>query len=270
MSWATTIFVVVALPILTVAALVGHRIWADQRTERRLGLNRGRTYLRLERRRRAVDRWAARRKQRRPGRAGRTGEVLAGVHDLSCTLAFAITYVLAPGSQADKLFIATAVFVTANALVFVVSRNFEQGMLLVAWVSRLTIVAMGGLTLWLQDETFIKMNRTLYFGLLAAWSAATVVAGTPRLQRFAFGGRHRDITAKGWQSLTLFSACACAALALVNELIWRNFSTSFWVGFQVWGWVLAELMLLPLAMPLFTRHQCNRKNEESGGAEASQ
>lgn len=249
MSGAAIAFVTSALAIVTLVVLVIRRVWVDLRTERRRGLNR--------------------RPAPTQGRAGHTGETLAGVHDLSCTLAFAIAYVLAPGPQADKLFAATAVFVAANALVFVVSRNFEQGMLLVAWVSRLTIVVMGGLALWLQDETFIKMNRTLYFGLLAGWSAASLVAGAPRLQRFASREHLRDVTVGGWRLLTLFSACACAVLALVNEVIWRNFSTGFWVAFQVWGWVLAELVLLPLAMPLFTRQGYNRKHEESRGSEAS-
>lgn len=242
MSVAATIGVVIALAILTPIALVFRRVWADLRTERRRGLNRS-AGGRMEE------------------RADHSGETLAGVHDLICTLAFAIAYVSVPGSQEDKLFVATAVFVAANAVLFIVSRNFEQGMLLIPWVSRLTIVVMGGLTLWLQDETFIKMNRTLYFGLLAAWSAGSLVAGAPRLQRFASKEHLRDLTTGRWRLLTLFSACSCAGLAVVNEVIWRNFSTGFWVAFQVWGWVLAELILLPLAMPLLSRHK--RKDGET-------
>ena len=181
-------------------------------------------------------------------------EVLAGVHDLSLTLFFAGTYLAAPLLHQNPLFAATAIYVILNALAFAVSRNFEEGLLLVAWVSRLTIVVMGTLTLWLHDPTFIKMNRTLYFGLLAAWSEGSILIGPPRLQRFSARDNLRGVTYKGWRRLTHFAACAAVLLAMLNELVWRFTSTGFWVAFQVWGWILAEMLILPLSMPILTRN----------------
>jgi intracellular septation protein len=181
-------------------------------------------------------------------------EVLAGTHDLSCTLLFAVTYLVAPFLHQNPLFAATAVYVIANAFAFAVSRNFEEGMLLVAWVSRLTIVVMGTLTRWLHDPTFIKMNRTFYFGLLAIWSVGSVLIGPPRLQRFSARESLRSVTFRGWRRLTLFAACASLLMAALNEIVWRYTSTGFWVAFQVWGWILAEIIILPLSMPILTRH----------------
>lgn len=251
-TWAI-IAGVLGLAILTAVALFCRRAWLDVREERRRGIN--------------SDLVTARLKAQLKEQKARKGEVLAGIHDLSLTLLFAMTYLAAPLLDVEPLFAATAVYVAVNALVFVISRNFQQGMILVAWVSRLTIVLMGVLTLWLQDETFIKMNRTLYFGLLAAWSAGSVLAGAPRLQRFGGKESLRGVTPEGWRLLTLFSACACAALALVNEFVWRNFSTGFWVAFQVWGWVLAEVVILPLAMPLFSRHGADYKKGQKEAAQ---
>jgi intracellular septation protein len=233
-----------ALTILTAVALLFRRIWVDREVERRRGLNR---------------RVAARTGDRNV----RKGEVLAGTHDLGLTLIFAAAYLASPLLDLEPLFAATAVYVAANALLFVVSRNFGQGMFLVAWVSRLTIVAMGALALWWHDETFIKMNRTVYFGILAAWSIGSVLTTSPRLQRFSVRDHFKDVTAEGWRALTLFAGCACALLAAVNELVWRNFPTGFWVAFQIWGWLLAELILSPLAMPLFRQHGYVRKIKTS-------
>ncbi len=249
MNLAVIAYVVIALAILTASGLVFHRIWADLRVEGRRGLNRP---------------VAARIKDG----TIRKGEVLAGTHDLSLILIFAAAYLASPLLNLDPLFAATAVYVAANALVFVVSRNFEQGMFIVAWVSRLTIVAMGSLTLWWQDETFIKMNRTVYFGILAAWSTGSLLTAFPRLQRFSVREHLKDVTPQGWRTLTLFAGCACTLLAAVNEIVWRNFSTGFWVAFQIWGWGLAEVVLSLLAMPVFKRH--GHVARKSRGGEVSE
>ena len=248
MNLATLAYAVFALAILTTVGLVLRRIWVELGVERQRGLNR-----------RVATNFR--------DRTLPQGEVLAGIHDVSLTLLFAAAYLASSWLSLEPLFAATALFVAANALVFVVSRNFEQGMLLVAWVSRLTIVAMGALTLWWHDETFIKMNRTVYFGILAAWSIGSLLTNSPRLQRFKEREHLKDVTPEGWRALTLFAGCACALLAAINELVWRNFSTGFWVAFQIWGWVLAEVVFSLLAMPLFTRHGYVRKNQGSRAAE---
>jgi hypothetical protein len=49
-------------------------------------------------------------------------------------------------------------------------------------------------------------------------------------------------------------------------MIRRNFSTGFWVAFQLGSWVLAEPVLLPLAMPLFTRRGRKPRHEEFRGS----
>jgi intracellular septation protein len=225
---------VIGVPIVVGEALMARRLSLDLAEARRRGLNSG-----------AFDRW-----RDRPKRS----EVLASTHDLCLTTLFALTYVLAPLLQRPALFTATAVYVGANALVFIVSRNFRQSMLLVAWVSRVAIVGTGALTLWLHDDTFIKMNRTLSFGILALWSAASVMIGRPRLERFALKKNLQNVSAEGWRALTVFSAQACTALALLNELIWRNLSTGFWVAFQLWGWILAELLLWLVTLPLLREY----------------
>ena len=225
---------VIGAPVVVGEALMARRLSLDLAEARRRGLNSG-----------AFDRW-----HDRPRRT----EVLAGTHDLSLTLLFALTYVVAPLLHRPALLTATAVYAGANAIVFIVSRNFKQSMLLVAWLSRATVIATGALTLWLHDDTYIKMNRTISFGILALWSAWSVMAGKPRLQRFSVKKNLQNASREGWRALTVFSAQACVVLALLNEVVWRNSSTGFWVAFQLWGWLLAELLLWFLSLPLLREY----------------
>jgi len=41
----------------------------------------------------------------------------------------------------------------------------------------------------------------------------------------------------GWNILTKRWGFFFVAMALLNEIIWRNFSTNFWVSFKVFGFL---------------------------------
>ena len=49
-----------------------------------------------------------------------------------------------------------------------------------------------------------------------------------------FDGTFR-LTQEGWRKLTWRWAFFFVFLAVLNEIIWRNFSTDFWVSFKVFG-----------------------------------
>ena len=43
-------------------------------------------------------------------------------------------------------------------------------------------------------------------------------------------------------------------LAVLNEVIWRSFSTDFWVAFKVWGTMPITIAFTLAQMPLIMRH----------------
>lgn len=189
--------------------------------------------------------------------------------DIGPPLAFLAAYVAAPVSADQKIFFATGVFMAATIAIAITTRApnvLAAHMLQIPWLSSALIVVMGALALGLQNEVFIKTQPTLYFGLVAAWSGWTLLTGTPRLQRFGKRDSLSDIDREGWRKMTAFAAGACVLMALLNEAIWRSSSTGFWIAFQLWGWVLVELVILPLSLPVLNRHGAVRK-ESAGGHE---
>jgi intracellular septation protein len=60
------------------------------------------------------------------------------------------------------------------------------------------------------------------------------------LLRIVFGEVFR-LTEEGWRKLTLRWACFFLCLAVLNEIVWRSFSTDVWVSFKVFG-------IMPLTM----------------------
>lgn len=98
-------------------------------------------------------------------------------------------------------------------------------------VSTVLILMMGGLTLWLKDETFIKMKPTLIYCLFAA-----VLAGSLLVKRLIIKqimGTDLAMSDEGWRKLTYATIGLFVSLAVANELVWRNFSDAFWAGFKI-------------------------------------
>ncbi|MCU0955726.1 MAG: septation protein IspZ, partial [Hyphomicrobium sp.] len=60
------------------------------------------------------------------------------------------------------------------------------------------------------------------------------------LLRHLFGDVFK-LTDEGWRLLTLRWGLFFVGLAILNEVVWRNFSTDTWVSFKVFG-------IMPLTM----------------------
>ncbi|MER8318602.1 septation protein IspZ [Acinetobacter baumannii] len=48
---------------------------------------------------------------------------------------------------------------------------------------------------------------------------------------------------------------------MVNELVWRNFSTDAWVSFKVWGIMPITVVFTLLQMPLIQKHSLTEDNK---------
>jgi intracellular septation protein len=119
-------------------------------------------------------------------------------------------------------------------------------------VSAALVLVFGSLTLALHDDVFIKLKPTVVNLFFAAALLAGLAMGRNLLD-LVFDGMFR-LTPEGWRVLTLRWAGFFVALALLNEILWRNTSTDTWVAFKVWG-VMPLTVLFALAQaPLLTRH----------------
>lgn len=131
------------------------------------------------------------------------------------------------------IFWGTGLFMAATVLALVVSRLVLGRIPTMPLVSGFFILVFGGLTVWLQDDHFIKMKPTIVNSLFALILAAGLMRGQMFL-KVVFGDVLR-LTEDGWRILTIRWVVFFVFLAILNELIWRGFSTDFWVSFKVFG-----------------------------------
>jgi intracellular septation protein len=150
------------------------------------------------------------------------------------------------------IFIATALFMIATAIALSVSWLLTRTLPMMPLVSGVVVFVFGGLTLWLQDDVFIKMKptiiNTLFGGVLLGglWFGKSLLG-------YVFDSAF-SLDAEGWRKLTLRWGLFFMFLAVVNEIVWRGFSTDFWVAFKVWGIMPITLLFTFSQMPLIMRH----------------
>ena len=155
------------------------------------------------------------------------------------------------------IFIATAAFMAATAIALVVSKLLTGKLPVMPLVSGVVVLVFGTLTLWLQDETFIKMKPTIINTLFGAALLGGLYFGKPLLG-YVFGSAFK-LSEEGWTKLTLRWGLFFLFLAVLNEVVWRNFSTDFWVAFKVWGTMPITLAFTFSQMPLIMKHTVEGK-----------
>ena len=154
-------------------------------------------------------------------------------------------------ARAD-LFVATAVFMVASLISLGAVWALTRKLAVMPLVTAVIVLVFGGLTLWLQDETFIKMKPTIVNGLFAAALGAGLLLKKPFLQ-IVFEGAF-DLTDVGWRRVTLAWTLFFAFMAVLNEILWRNLTTDAWVTFKTFGSPAITFVFAIGLTPLLTRH----------------
>jgi intracellular septation protein len=164
------------------------------------------------------------------------------------------------GSFGGPIFLATGLFMVATAISLSVSWLLTRSLPMMPLVSGVVVFVFGALTLWLQDDVFIKMKPTIVNTLFGSVLLGGLFFGKALLG-YVFDSAFK-LDAEGWRKLTFRWGLFFFFLAVANEIVWRNFSTDFWVAFKVWGIMPITLVFTFSQMPLIMRHSLEEKPAE--------
>lgn len=160
---------------------------------------------------------------------------------------------LAPIPGDPGILMATAMFMVATAVAMAYSFVRTRHVPAMTWFSALLVGVFGGLTIWLRDETFIKMKPTIVFLIFAAILGFGLLTGRNYLQRL-LGKAFTGLSARGWHLLAVRWALFFVLLAGLNEFFWRLFPTNIWLHFKVWGDTLLTFAFALAQIPMLKRH----------------
>jgi len=176
--------------------------------------------------------------------------------DVGPLIVFFAANFFAPVPPALKIFVATGAFMAAMVAAMIYSALRFGKISPMLWFSGVLVVVMGGVTLWLHDETFIKMKPTIYYVFVSALLGFGLIADKPLLKR-VLGTAYPGLDEEGWRKLTRNWAIFFLFLAALNEAVWRNSSTDFWVGFKLWGAIPLTFLFAAANIPMLLKHGLN-------------
>ncbi len=150
------------------------------------------------------------------------------------------------------IFVATAVFVPAVLVALAISYALTRHIAVMPVVTAAVVIVFGGLTLALQNETFIKLKPTIVYVLFGV-----VLLGGLAFKKALLGmvfDSVFNLTDEGWRKLTLRWGLFFFVLAVLNEIVWRNFSTDTWVSFKVFGFLPLTFIFAAAQFPLLQKY----------------
>jgi intracellular septation protein len=159
---------------------------------------------------------------------------------------------IAADAERSGIFVATAVFMVAVVISLIVSYVLIRRLPLMPVVSAIIVVVFGGLTLALHNDTFIKMKPTIIYVLFGAVLLGGLIFRKPLLEMVFDSVFH--LTEQGWRVLTIRWSVFFFAMAILNEIVWRSFSTDTWVSFKVFGVMPLTFVFAMLQYPVLTKY----------------
>jgi intracellular septation protein len=124
-------------------------------------------------------------------------------------------------------------------------------------ITAILVTVFGGLTVWFNDEQFIKMKPSIIYLLFGGILGFGLLRGQSYLRMIM-----QDmipLKEEGWIVLTRRFAVFFFSLALLNEIIWRFFSTEMWVYFKTFGLTIALFAFFVLQGSLLNKYAIEKK-----------
>ena len=165
-------------------------------------------------------------------------------------------------NAAAGIYGATAAFMAVTLIALAAAWWRYHKLPVMLLVSGAVVLVFGTLTLYLRDDTFIKLKPTIVYLTFAAFLGVGLLAQEAGA---------RAAARLGVQSDRARLAQAHAALGPVlhrhgglNELVWRNVSTNAWVSFKAFGFLPLTFLFALAQMPLMQRYSETQDSKDAG------
>ena len=152
----------------------------------------------------------------------------------------------------DLSFTNSSLFMVATVIALVASWALTRKLAMVPLVSAVFVAIFGALTLWLQSDLFIKVKVTLINAMFGAVLIGGAAFGKSYLKLIM--GEAMKLPDYAWRILSIRWGAFFFAMAGLNEIVWRNFSTDTWVDFKVFGLLPLTLVFAVANAPYMAKH----------------
>lgn len=156
------------------------------------------------------------------------------------------------------IFWGTSVLIVATVISLGIIWHLDRRIPMMAALGCVAVAFFGGLTLFFEDEFFIKIKPTVISGLLASVLLLGQILGKQPMR--AILGKQVSLTSKGWNYLCIVWITMFSVTAIANEIAWRSLSTDGWVTFKAFGLTGISLLFAVISVPIMTKFSAENKS----------
>lgn len=171
---------------------------------------------------------------------------------LKLVLEFGPLVIFFLANQKLGIFQATALFMMVTLVSLGLTFFLTRHLAIMPLVSGIVVAIFGGLTLFLNDDLFIKIKPTLVNSLFGLILLGGLFFGRSFLSILM--GAVFQLDEDGWRKLTFRWGLFFLLLAVINEVVWRTQTTDLWVSFKVFGIMPLTVLFALSQTPLLMRH----------------
>ena len=153
----------------------------------------------------------------------------------------------------SDLMLSVKILVAATLVSLALSWHFDRKISVMAAVGCAALVFFAGLTLYFDNELFIKIKPTVVTLMFAVLIAGGRLLGRNPLK--AIIGKQITLTAQGWRAISWLWVAMFVTSASANEVAWRSLSTDDWITFKVFGLTGISFMFFAFSVPILQKHQ---------------
>lgn len=166
------------------------------------------------------------------------------------------------GTAYEGVVAATIIFVPLLLASLVASWVLTRTLPRMSIFTAVIVVVFGGLTVWLNDDTFTKMRPTILYGIFATVLGIGLWVQGRSYLRYLID-EFMPLSEDGWWIFTRNFFFFFAFMAVLNEIVWRFMSEGVWVFLDAWGQLILTFAFLATQFPILNRYS----TEETEGEE---
>lgn len=173
--------------------------------------------------------------------------------DLGPVAVFVIAYqYLQRTGHEGAIFTAAAIFMVVALLALAYSRLKHGKFSSMLLLSTVIIVISVGLAFLFQNPVFIYMKPTVINAIFGVAVIGGVLINKNVIKLMM--GAALEMPDKAWNMMAIRWGLFFFALAIINEVVWRNFSEEFWVNFKLFGFFPLTLIFAISQAPFMMKH----------------
>lgn len=153
----------------------------------------------------------------------------------------------------SNIFIATLWMVFVTIICLALSYFIDKKLSVPLLISGTVLLVAGSVTLISGDSRFIKMKPTMVYVIFGGALYIGVLYNRPVIKEIMGSVLH--LNDYHWMQLSKRFAFFFFIMAITNEIIWRNFSESFWVNFKVFGAIPMTILFVLSQSSFLAKHQ---------------